>query len=172
MSSRNDRRVKQERVVAFESIRNSSIIHKEKTQEINVLWVSLYLNYCKYNYSKIIKITIIIIIIIASYYLYCANWHKNMIKCALHKWGIKINNVTPTQSYENRVSKHFVIFLNFPCLIACLLYCLLLLLDCLVVRDLCRILPPLPSSLPPYFFSCTLNSLIKTSDSYLKSVRA
>ena len=30
--------------------------------------------------------------------------------------------------YENRVSKHFVIFLNFPCLIACLLCCLLMLL--------------------------------------------
>ena len=107
------------------------------------------------NYSKII-IIIIIIIIIASYYLYCANWHKNMIKCALHKWRIKINNVTPTQSYENRVSKHFVIFLNFPCLIACLLYCLLLLLDCLVVRDLWRILPPPPPPfLPPLpiFFS-------------------
>ena len=31
-----------------------------------------------------------------------------------------------TWSYENRVSKHFVIFLNFPCLIACLLCCLLM----------------------------------------------
>ena len=30
--------------------------------------------------------------------------------------------------YENRVSKHFVIFLNFLCLIACLLCCLLMLL--------------------------------------------
>ena len=30
-----------------------------------------------------------------------------------------------TWSYENRVSKHFVIFLNFCCLIACLLCCLL-----------------------------------------------
>ena len=45
-----------------------------------------------------------------------------------------------TWSYENRVSKHFVIFLNFPCLIACLLCCLLMLLflACFVVRDLCR----------------------------------
>ena len=31
-----------------------------------------------------------------------------------------------TSSYENRVSKHFVIFLNFPCVIACLLCCLLM----------------------------------------------
>ena len=31
-----------------------------------------------------------------------------------------------TWSYENQVSKHFVIFLNFPCLIACLLCCLLM----------------------------------------------
>ena len=29
-------------------------------------------------------------------------------------------------SCENRVSKHFVIFLNFPCLIACLLCCFLM----------------------------------------------
>ena len=27
---------------------------------------------------------------------------------------------------KNRVSKHFVIFVNFPCLIACLLCCLLM----------------------------------------------
>ena len=47
-----------------------------------------------------------------------------------------------TGSYENRVSKHFVIFLNFPCLIACLLCCLLCTFfpggACFVVRDLCR----------------------------------
>ena len=65
-----------------------------------------------------------------------------------------------TWSYENRVSKHFVIFLNFRCLIACLLCCLLMsfvFLACLVVRDLCRsgcrqnyyLAPPLP---PLYFF--------------------
>ena len=64
-----------------------------------------------------------------------------------------------TWSYENRVSKHFVIFLNFPCLIACLLCCLLMLLllllffflACLVVRDWC----PFPHSLffpYPQFF--------------------
>ena len=31
-----------------------------------------------------------------------------------------------TWSYENRVSKHFVIFLKIPCLIACLPCCLLM----------------------------------------------
>ena len=36
-----------------------------------------------------------------------------------------------TWSYENRVSKHLVIFLNFPCLIACLLCCLLMSFVCL-----------------------------------------
>ena len=70
-----------------------------------------------------------------------------------------------TWSYENRVSKHFVIFLNFPCLIACLLCCLLMLLflACFVVRDLCRsgcrqnyYLTP-----PPYFF-LTHNSLLQS----------
>ena len=47
---------------------------------------------------------------------------------------------TPAWSYENRVSKHLVIFLNFPCLIACLLCCLLMsfFFACFVVRDLCR----------------------------------
>ena len=35
-------------------------------------------------------------------------------------------NSKSTWSYENRVSKHFVIFLNFPCLLACLLRCLLM----------------------------------------------
>ena len=38
---------------------------------------------------------------------------------------------TPAWSYENRVSKHLVIFLNFPCLIACLLCCLLMSFVCL-----------------------------------------
>ena len=80
-----------------------------------------------------------------------------------------------TWSYENRVSKHFVIFLNFPCLIACLLCCLLMsfFFGCFVVRVLCRrgcrqnyYLNP-----PPFLF-LTHNSLFNTSDSYLKSVRA
>ena len=47
-----------------------------------------------------------------------------------------------TWIYENRVSKNFVIFLNFPCLTACLLCCLLIscffFFACFVVRDLCR----------------------------------
>ena len=59
-------------------------------------------------------------------------------------------------SYENRVSKYFVIFLNFSCLIAGLLCCLLMcFFVCFVVRDLCRsgfrqnyYLTPLPPSLP------------------------
>ena len=70
-----------------------------------------------------------------------------------------------TWSYKNRVSKHFVIFLNFPYPIACFMCCFLmwfflsffffffLLVACFVVRDLCRsecvdritILPPPPS---------------------------
>ena len=37
-----DRMVKQWRVVAYESFRNSLIIHKEKTKEINVSWESWY----------------------------------------------------------------------------------------------------------------------------------
>ena len=41
------------------------------------------------------------------------------------KKKIYISNVS-AWSYENRVSKHFVIFLNFPYLIACLLCCLLM----------------------------------------------
>ena len=38
----------------------------------------------------------------------------------------RLNKYNSTWSHENRVSKHFVIFLNFPCLIACLLCCLLM----------------------------------------------
>ena len=82
-----------------------------------------------------------------------------------------------TSSYENPVSKHFVIFLNFASLIAFLLCCLLMsfVFACFVVRDLCRsgcgenyyLAPP-----PLFFFVPTHNSLFDTSDSYLKSVRA
>ena len=63
-----------------------------------------------------------------------------------------------TWSYENRVTKHFVIFLNSPCLIACLLRCLLMsfffacfkwLGNCVEVDvDSITILP---TPLPPYF---------------------
>ena len=91
----------------------------------------------------------------------------------------QLNLYLPAWSYENRISKHFVIFLNFPCLIVCLLCCLLMsfFFACFVVRDLyrsgCRqnyyLTPPppspiLPPSLPIPFFN--------TSDSYLKSARA
>ena len=74
-----------------------------------------------------------------------------------------------TSSYENRVSKHFVIFLNFACLIAFLLCCLLMsfVFACFVVRDLCRsgcgenyyLAPPL------YFFLSlpTILSLIRVT---------
>ena len=70
--------------------------------------------------------------------------------------------INSTWSHENRVSKHFVIFLNFPCLIACLLCCLLvsfLFFACFVIRGLCRsgcrqnyCLTPLPPFL--LFFFC------------------
>ena len=45
-----------------------------------------------------------------------------------------------TWSYENRVSKHFVIFPNFPCLTTCLSCCLLMsfFFACLAVRELWR----------------------------------
>ena len=43
-----------------------------------------------------------------------------------HKHKRRKNTLTYTWSYENRVSKHFVIFLNVPWLIACLLCCLLM----------------------------------------------
>ena len=43
----------------------------------------------------------------------------------LDGWGVKFV-VISTWSYENRVSKHFVIVLNSPCLIACLLCFLLM----------------------------------------------
>ena len=83
-----------------------------------------------------------------------------------------------TWSYENRVSKHFVISLNFPCLTACLLCCLLMsIFTCFVVRGLSRsgcrqnyYLIPLHPSL--FFVVPTHNSLFNTSDSYLKSARA
>ena len=64
-----------------------------------------------------------------------------------------------TWSYENRVSRHFVIFPNFPSIIARLLCCLIMpffFFACFVVRDLCKsgcrqnyYLTPLP---PNIFF--------------------
>ena len=79
-----------------------------------------------------------------------------------------------TWSYENRVSKHFVIFLNFPCLIACLLCCLLMSFFCLFCGEGFEqkwMQTELLSYPLPYFF-LTHNFLFNTSDSYLKSVRA
>ena len=65
-------------------------------------------------------------------------------------------------------SKHFVIFLNFSCLIACLVCCLIksFFFACFVVRDLCRsgcrqnyYLTPIPTPLPMFFFCFYQNSL-------------
>ena len=80
--------------------------------------------------------------------------------------------INSTWSHENRVSKHFVIFLNFPCLIACLLCCLLvsflfllvLWLGVCVEVDVDRI-TILPPSLPSFyfFFVPTHNSLFNNS---------
>ena len=85
------------------------------------------------------------------------------------------SSLNSTWSYENRVSKHFVIFLNFPCLRACLLCCLLMTFFLLVLWlgiyvevdvDRIIILPSPPPSLLPYFLVPTHNSLLNTSDSY------
>ena len=70
-------------------------------------------------------------------------------------------------SYENRISKHFVIFLNFPCLTVLFAYVffflLVLLLGICVKVDLGRI-TILPPSLPPcqFLFIPTHNSLFNT----------
>ena len=56
--------------------------------------------------------------------------HKNFVGLIEHLFGItKIEFwyvYISTWSYENRVSKHFVISRNFACVIACLLSCLLM----------------------------------------------
>ena len=89
-----------------------------------------------------------------------------------------------TWSYENRVSKHFVIFRHMFTVLffdICLLCCLLMSVfsSCFVAMDLCRsgcrqnyylTFPPTP---PPFrFVFPTHNSFFDTSDSYLKSARA
>ena len=73
-----------------------------------------------------------------------------------------------TWSYENRVSKHFAIFLKFLCLIACsvlfasvVFFPLVLWLGICVEVDVDRITISPP---PPYFF-LTHNSLFNISDS-------
>ena len=112
----------------------------------------------KINIMNIILIVILITIIIYINIITLTNTltviHENYRNYSDHH--------NSTWSYENRVSKHFVIFLNFRCLIACLLCCLLMsfvFLACLVVRDLCRsgcrqnyYLTPQPPPPPPHFF--------------------
>ena len=71
-----------------------------------------------------------------------------------------------TWSYEKRVSKHFVILLNFPCLIACLLmsfvFLLVLRLGICVDVDVDRI-TILPSPLPvPIFFHFRFRRSVKS----------
>ena len=65
-------------------------------------------------------------------------------------------------SYENRISKHFVIFLNFPCLTVLFAYVvfflLVLLLGICVKVDLGRI-TILPPSLPANFCSSLRTTL-------------
>ena len=97
---------------------------------------------------------------------------------------IYLSCLISTWSYKNQDSKHFVIFLNFLCVVCCLLCCLLMSvffgLFCgqgfwvEVDVDKITILPSaLPSHLPSLFcFFPAHNSLFNTSDSYLKSVRA
>ena len=105
---------------------------------------------------------------------------QNSHECALKLTDLWITSLlfdlNSTWSYENRFSKHFVIFLNFPCLIACLLCCLLMSyffgLSCgqgFVQKWMQTELLSYPASL---FLFLTHNSLFNTSDCYLKSVRA
>ena len=81
--------------------------------------------------------------------------------------------IISTWSYENRVSKHFVIVLGFPCQIAYLLCCLHMsfFFPYLVVKDLCRSGCRQNYYLTLIIFVPTQNSLFNTSDNYLKSVR-
>ena len=77
-----------------------------------------------------------------------------------------------TWSYENRISKHFVIFLNFPCLIASLLCCSLMSyffgLSCgqgLMCRSGCRqnyYLIPVQSA------DCTLEKQLSTQGNWIQ----
>ena len=78
-------------------------------------------------------------------------------------------DVVPHLDLTIIVSKHFVIFLSFPSLIACLLCCLLMsfFLACFVVRDLCRsgckqtyYLTPLSPSPSPSIFIFPLPTIL------------
>ena len=86
-----------------------------------------------------------------------------------------------TWIHENRVSKHFVISLNFPCLsLFTVLFAYVGCFGCFLVRDFCRsaverisrirVLSNLPFT--PHRPSFPQNSLSNISDSYLKSVHA
>ena len=70
--------------------------------------------------------------------------------------ALTLGYLNPALNNSARVGKHFVIFLNFPCLIACLLCCLLMSFFLVVLWlgfcvevgvDRITILPP------PHFFS-------------------
>ena len=68
-------------------------------------------------------------------------WEANNVNYERYASGIlnKMEYIS-TWTYENLVSKHFVIFPKFHRLIACLLRCLLMsfVFACFLVRDLCR----------------------------------
>ena len=99
-------------------------------------------------------------------------------------WTSALGLHISTWGYENWVSKHFVISLNFPCVIASLLSCLLVSFFLFVLwLDICvevavdrisriSVYPP-PLFTPSLFWGApTNNSLFNTSDSYLKLGRA
>ena len=100
-----------------------------------------------------------------------------ILLCKQHNWTSGTYSIEiSTWSYENRVRKHFVIFLNFLCLIACLLCCLLMsfvFLACLMIRDLCRsgCRQNYYLTRPPSIFFPTHNSFFNTSDSYQFEIR-
>ena len=67
-----------------------------------------------------------------------------ILPCKQHYWTPGTYSIEiSTWSYENRVNKHVVIFLNFPCLIALHMFTVVLayvffFFACFVVTDLCR----------------------------------
>ena len=133
---------------------------------INVWWVNIYCNF---------KLTICLTCtrVITERQRKVNIQHEDRLSCVfrvfIHVRQYPISHKKPdiyiyisTWSYENRVSKHLAIFLNFPSLIACLLCCLLMsfvlfllvlwLGICVEVNvDRITILPP-----PPYFFLPTI----------------
>ena len=89
-----------------------------------------------------------------------------------------------TWTYENQVSKHFVISLNFPCLIACLLSCLLMSFFLFILwLELCvdvavdkisRVSIYLPLSLPPsvFFFFFIVPTILSLTQVTFNEIRA